>query len=315
MTSKEIAKHFDISKRWVLKLCAKYRHVDVSAIKYPEQMGRPAASLPGRKEQSTILSNYSENRRSAVRLEKIIELGIGIHISHRTIHRVLKDEELAENQPAKAKQRKWIRYERRYSNSLWHTDYKTLPDGRHFIAYMDDASRFIVAFGVFDEQTTTNAVAILEDGIKKYGKPAAILTDHGSQFYANEKESAKRGESDFEKKLVELDIKHSLARIKHPQTNGKLERFHSEIERHRKSFEDESAANTVRGVHANSHVGNPFHIAGSTDPITRLVNWYNNLEHMSLKDEIETPTQAYERKQPPKGISDEDMGADIREYI
>ena len=81
---------------------------------------------------------------------------------------------------------------------------------------MDGASRFIVAFGVFDEQNTVNAIAVLEDGIKKYSKPAGILTDHGSQFYANQQETAKRGESDFEKKLVELDIKHSLARVMHP---------------------------------------------------------------------------------------------------
>ena len=30
---------------------------------------------------------------------------------------------------------------------------------------------------------------------------------------------------------------------------------------------------------------------------------------MSLKDEIETPAQAYERKQPPKGISVENTEA------
>ncbi len=39
----------------------------------------------------------------------------------------------------------------------------------------------------------------------------------------------KKGPSKFEKKLVDLDIKHILARVNHPQTNGKLERLHGEI--------------------------------------------------------------------------------------
>ena len=42
------------------------------------------------------------------------------------------------------------------------------------------------------------------------------MTDHGSQFYANETEARKRGESAYEKKLVELDIRHILARVKAP---------------------------------------------------------------------------------------------------
>ena len=42
-----------------------------------------------------------------------------------------------------------------------------------------------------------------------------------------------------------------------------------------------------------------------------LVEWYNNLEHMVLEDEIETPVQAFVRKQSPKGISEEEMGADM----
>lgn len=219
----------------------------------------------------------------------------------------MKDEELVENQPAKAKQRTWVKHERRYSNSLWHTGYKELPDGRYFIAYMNDASRLIVGFGIFDEQTAKNAILVLEDAIEKYGKPAGILTSHNPQFYASKKEVAERGVSEFEKKLVELGIRHLLVRVRSAYTNGKLRRFYLEIKQQLNSFELESAANTVRGVQADSHVGNLFNTHGATDPLTRLVEWYNNLEHMSLKDMTETPTQAYIRKQPPKGTSAEEI--------
>ena len=57
------------------------------------------------------------------------------------------------------------------------------------------------------------------------------MTDHGSQFYANEKKGAKRGAIKFEKRLVELDIWQILAGVRHPQTNGKLKRLHGKIQR------------------------------------------------------------------------------------
>ena len=140
-----------------------------------------------------------------------------------------------------------------------------------------------------------------------------ILADHGSQFYANEKENARRGVAVFETALAELGIRQIMARIRHPQTNGKLERFHSEIEQHLGSFGEESASNAVRDFKPDGHVGSPFHTAAAKDPISRLVDWYNNLPHTSLKDGIETPAGAYARKQAPKDITPEDMRGNLHE--
>ena len=83
--------------------------------------------------------------------------------------------------------------------------------------------------GVFEHATTENAL-VLEEAIEKHGKPAAILSDRGAQFYANASEKRK-GISKFEKKLAELGIKHIVARPRHPQTNGKIERLFGELER------------------------------------------------------------------------------------
>ena len=310
-SSAEIAESMGVSDRWVRKLWSRYRFTRPEDVTWPPRMGRPVEGLPSRREHSAVLSCCSQGRRMAVRIETMVERSIGIHISHHVIHGILKDEELAENQPAKAKQRKWVRYERRYSNSLWHTDYKQLPDGKWFVSFQDDASRLVMGFGVFDEATSDHAIGVLEDAIKRYGKPAQVLTDRGSQFYANEKENTKRGVATFETRLVELGIKHVLARVRHPQTNGKLERFHLEIERRLKSFEDESVSNTVRNVRPGDHVGSPFHAAGMTDPVARLVDWYNSLPHMSLMDGKETPAEAYVRKQAPKDITTEEMGENL----
>ena len=45
--------------------------------------------------------------------------------------------------------------------------------------------------------------------------------------------------------------------------------------------------------------------------MARLVDWYNDLPHMSLMGGRETPAEAYVRKQSPKDITAEEMGEDL----
>ena len=108
----------------------------------------------------------------------MIEEGTGLNIPHSTIRRVIADDGLSMRQPNKGRRRKGIRYECTYSNSMWHTDYKLLRDGRWFIAYEDDVSKFITGYGVFGEVTTAHAIEVLHKAIDDHGKPASILTNH-----------------------------------------------------------------------------------------------------------------------------------------
>ncbi len=225
----------------------------------------------------------------------------GINIPHRTVHSILREDGSADRHPRKSRRRRWVRYERTYSNSMWHTDWKQIRggmyDGRWFLCYEDDASRFVTGYGVFDNATADNALAVLERAIVDHGRPASIMTDHGSQFYANKKETAKRGESDFEKRLVRLGIRQILAGVGHPQTNGKLERLHGEIQRKLHHFEGSSYGTAVK-ADPDCHVGGPFHTGGARDPMERFIDWYNNSRaHMSLDwEDQETSAQAFVRK-------------------
>ena len=315
--TKVIAEEAGVSVRWVQKLVKKYRGVKIGEISYPATMGRPKNSLPGRREHSAVLSAFSRDCSGAVSLEKEIEKTTGIHMPHNTIHQILKDADVAETQPKKNRRRKWVRYERTHSNSMWHTDYKQLDDGRWFISYQDDASRFVTAYGAFNEATTKNALEVLERAIANHGKPASIMTDHGSQFYANESDKKKKGVSRFEERLVELDIRQILARVRHPQTNGKLERLHGEIQRKLCHFEDSSYDKTVQDRETKSgHVGNPFNTAPRKDALDRFMEWYNyERAHMSLDwEKQETPAQAFIRKMAPEGetVVDQQTGEEYR---
>ena len=67
-----------------------------------------------------------------------------------------------------------------HSNSLWHTDYKKLDDGRCYLCYQDDISRFVTNYGTFAKDTTENALIVLDEAINNHDKPASIMTDHGA---------------------------------------------------------------------------------------------------------------------------------------
>ena len=164
MRNTDVSSSMKISQRWVQKLYSRYRSFgDIPTLRKP---GRPKRVITEEMEE-VVQSAFEKFRCSAVFLEKIID-GDGIHIPHNTIHQILRSKGLAEEQPKKRRRRKWIRFERTYSNSMWHTDWKKLDDGRWFLCYQDDASRFIINHGVFAEATTDNTLAVLKEGIAKH---------------------------------------------------------------------------------------------------------------------------------------------------
>ena len=137
---------------------------------------------------------------------------------------------------------------------------------------------------MFERITTENTLTVPEEAIKNHGKPAFIMTDRGSQFYANASVAKRKRASVFKKKLAEFEINQILTDARHPQTNGNLERLYSEIQRKLPEFE----AIMMR----------------KSDPADLLMEWCNHgRSHMSLDvdGENETPTHALIRKMPPRG--------------
>ncbi len=103
MSDVQIAKSTGVSARWVRKMLSRYGSVPVPEISYPPRTGRPAKGLPGRREHSAVISCCRQDMRMAVRQKVVIWQEIVIHILHHVIHEILRDEELAENQPKKAR--------------------------------------------------------------------------------------------------------------------------------------------------------------------------------------------------------------------
>jgi len=158
------------------------------------------------------------------RIEQLLK-NKGFGISHRQIEKTLIRNNMVTPNLKKQKPRRWVRYELPHPNDLWHTDWSYDPfTGQQLSIYIDDKTRMITSYGLFKSATTNNSIALLKSGIAEYGKPKAVMTDHGTQYYANHP-NAEQEHTEFRKTLNILSIKHYLARVNRPQTNGKAERF------------------------------------------------------------------------------------------
>ena len=81
-------------------------------------------------ERRVVLAAYDRYKVNAVYLEGMIEADYGVHIDYDRIHQVLKTGGFVTPSRKRWIRRKWVRYEREYSNSLWHVDWHEIKDPR-----------------------------------------------------------------------------------------------------------------------------------------------------------------------------------------
>ena len=137
------------------------------------------------------------------------------------------------------KRQAFIRFQRELCNELWQLDFKgdfPLLDGNRCHAFdaIDDCSRYCL--GIFPRHYARGVIENVELLFKEYGLPKAILTDNGGQFAG-----FKGGYTRFERWLMDLDVLPIHGRPLHPQTQGKIERFHRTMKNEllkRKNFID-----------------------------------------------------------------------------
>ena len=107
---------------------------------------------------------------------------------------------------------------------------------------------------------------------ERFGRSERLLriTEHS---FANKKDKNGESESDFSLFLKKNEIKHILARVKHPQTNGKVEKWYHTYEKNRKLFDD----------------------------FDKFLSWYNSIRYHESLDEkhyLQTSEDAFWAKMP-----------------
>ena len=230
-----------------------------------KKVGRPSKPVTD-EEIRIVKETYLKYRVSASTLRRIIDRDYNLRINHNRIHKILIYLGYANQLPEKHKRKvDWIRYERRHSLTAVHIDWYYDPIKELWVfAVEDDASRKMLALLEVESATTDWSIEGMKIALK-HGQISQCISDHGAQFIHN-----LGGESRFQEFLEEQGINQILCKIKHPQSNGKVEKWFQVYKNHRHAF------------------------AGKEE----FLVWYNEVRpHLSLRiDELETPHLAFIRK-------------------
>lgn len=143
-----------------------------------------------------------------------------------TIWRILSRRGFITPDPSKTPGKGWKRFVAEYVNELWQTDatHTELADGTEVdvINIIDDHSRLCVCSHAVDGSTTgTDAWDAFTQAVGVYGIPARLLSDNGPPFTSKL----------FTGNLTAIRVETSNSRPFHPQTCGKVERFHQTLKK------------------------------------------------------------------------------------
>lgn len=279
----ELAAEHGVHFSWIYRLLARYEKEGEAGLE-------PRSRRPNRSPRA--ISSSVEDR--IVRLRKQLsddglDAGpqtIHAHLERRgretvpsvsTIARVLRRRGLVVPEPRKRPKSSYIRFEAELPNECWQTDvtHWALGDGSsaEIINFLDDHSRLCVASVVVAVTKTTDVVRAFRQARTAYGTPAAVLSDNGAIYTGK----YRLGRVLFETELERLGVVFKHSTPNHPQTCGKVERFHQTM---KKFLARQRPARTVAQLQRQ---------------VDRFVGYYNDERpHRSLNRR--TPSEVFAAK-------------------
>ncbi len=151
--------------------------------------------------------------------------------STSTIRRILHNHGLITAQPRKRPKSSYIRFQAAQPNQCWQSDFThwTLADGTdvEILNWLDDHSRYLLYCTAYRRVNGPDVVASFTQTAAAYGLPASTLTDNGAVYTSR----FTHGHNDFERLIASLGITQKNGHPGHPQTQGKIERFHQTLKR------------------------------------------------------------------------------------
>ncbi|TQJ31065.1 IS481 family transposase [Microbacterium sp. SLBN-146] len=188
--------------------------------------------------------------------------------STSTIRRILHQAGLITPEPRKRPRSSYVRFEADRPNETWQSDFThwRLADGTdmEILSWLDDHSRLLLSCTAHRPVTGRTVVDTFLACVDAYGPPASTLTDNGRVYTARHG----GGRNEFEYVLAALNIRQKNGAPNHPQTQGKIERFHQTLKkwlgvrpRARDIVELHTQLDTFR-THYNTH--RPHRARGTT---------------------------------------------------
>jgi putative transposase len=182
-------------------------------------------------EEDKILSIARESPElSSRQLSAWITDNEGFAISESTVYRILRREGLVKRQEAQLMAAKEYHTKTTRPHQMWATDasyFRVVGWGYYYlVTVMDDYSRFILAWKLQKDMSANSLIEVVQEAVDATGMTdvpiedrTRLLSDNGAGYISKA----------FRNYLRLVGIGHILAAPFHPQTNGKIERYHRSI--------------------------------------------------------------------------------------
>jgi transposase InsO family protein len=233
----EVARDYRVSRGWVRELVKRYEAEGEAGLQPRSRRPHTTANRTAAEIEDRIV----ELRRSLA--DQGLDAGphtIAYHLAERggqvpsvtTIWRILKRRGFVIPQPQKRPKSSFVRFQADLPNERWQADitHWVLADGSNVdvLNSIDDHSRLLVGSDARATTKSADVVASFHEAAARHGFPASVLTDNGAVFTAN---SRGQGRVAIELELARLGVSYFHSTPYHPQTCGKVERFHQTLKR------------------------------------------------------------------------------------
>jgi transposase InsO family protein len=232
-----LARDHGLHRSWIYKLLDRYQREGEAGL--VPRSRRPHTS-------PTAMSHELEDRIVEIRKE-LFDAGhdygaetIQVHLdreglnapSASSIWRVLKRRGFITPQPQKRPKSSYQRFVASLPNECWQSDMTHWvlegERGIEIVNFIDDHSRLCLASVALPVTKVLDVVTIFQSITQVYGVPASVLTDNGAIYTAR----SRKGRTGFETELERLGVVAKHSSPYHPQTCGKVERFHQTEKRY-----------------------------------------------------------------------------------
>src|SRR3954454_7877331 len=241
----EVARTYGVSQPWISRLVARYRAEGEAA--FQPHSKRPRSS-PNATAQP-VLDRILALRKTLT--EQGLDAGphtIAWHlanasaqeqitVSTATISRILTRHGAVTSDPSKRPKSSYRRFEADLPNQVWQSDFThwQLANGTdvEILNWRDAHPRYLLGCTVHRPVTGPVVLAAFRAVTAAHGLPAAVLTDNGL-VYTTRFAGGRRGRATrngFETELARLGIAQKNSSPNHPQTCGKVERFHQTLKK------------------------------------------------------------------------------------
>ncbi len=236
-TPTDLSREHGISRSWIYELLARYRAGGYPALEPRSRRPRSCAHQTPKSVERAILKLRGDLAAAG---HDAGPATIAQHLRRRlrkvpsvaTIWRILRRHGQVTPQPQKRPRSSLIRFEAALPNELWQGDttHWTLAGGTavEIFNLLDDHSRLALDSVAFPTVKAADVVEIFEGAGAQYGVPAAALTDNGAVFSG----ASRQGKVLWETELERLGVRVVHSTPYHPQTCGKVERFHQTLKRY-----------------------------------------------------------------------------------